>query len=104
MQLTKSMALELAPYGVRVNAIGPGAVKTDMLSDFADDGADQIAGRTPLGRLALPDEIASVASFLASEDSSYITGQCLYVDGGGSALNYALQKRNKDRNGSSGEV
>lgn len=104
LQLTKSMALELAPYGVRVNAIGPGAVKTDMLSDFAGDGADQIAGRTPLGRLALPDEIASVASFLTSEDSSYITGQCLYVDGGGSALNYALQKRNKDRNGSSGEV
>lgn len=93
LQLTKSMALELAPYGIRVNAIGPGSVKTDMLSDVAGDGLEKIYSRTPLGRLALPDEIAGVAAFLLGEDSSYITGQCIYVDGGRLALNYTMPKK-----------
>ena len=93
LQLTKSMALELAPYGIRVNAIGPGSVKTDMLSDVAGDGLEKIYSRTPLGRLALPDEIAGVAAFLLGEDSSYITGQCIYVDGGRLALNYTMAKK-----------
>jgi NAD(P)-dependent dehydrogenase (short-subunit alcohol dehydrogenase family) len=93
LQLTKSMALELAPYGIRVNAIGPGSVKTDMLSDVAGDGLEKIYSRTPLGRLALPDEIAGVAAFLLDEDSSYITGQCIYVDGGRLALNYTMPKK-----------
>ena len=90
LQMTKAMALELAPYGIRVNAIGPGSVKTDMLSGVAGDALDNIHSRTPLGRVALPDEIAGVASFLAGEDSSYITGQCIYVDGGRLALNYTM--------------
>ncbi len=93
LQMTRSMALELAPYGIRVNAIGPGSVKTDMLSGVAGDALDKIHARTPLGRVALPDEIAGVASFLAGEDSSYITGQCIYVDGGRLALNYTMPPR-----------
>ena len=93
LQLTKSMALELAPYGIRVNAIGPGSVKTDMLSNVAGDGLEKIYSRTPLGRLALPDEIAGVAAFLLGEDSSYITGQCIYVDGGRLALNYTMPEK-----------
>jgi len=93
LQMTKSMALELAPYGIRVNAIGPGSVKTDMLSGVAGDALEKIHSRTPLGRVALPDEVAGVASFLASEDSSYITGQCIYVDGGRLALNYTMPPR-----------
>ena len=87
------MALELATYGIRVNAIGPGSVKTDMLANVASDGLDKIYSRTPLGRLALPDEIAGVAAFLLGEDSSYITGQCIYVDGGRLALNYTMPKQ-----------
>ena len=91
--MTKAMALELAPYGIRVNAIGPGSVKTDMLSGVAGDALDKIHSRTPLGRVAQPDEIAGVAAFLAGEDSSYMTGQCIYVDGGRLALNYTMPPR-----------
>ena len=90
LQMTKAMALELAPFGIRVNAIGPGSVKTDMLAGVSGDKLDEIHARTPLGRVALPDEIAGVASFLASKDSSYVTGQCIYVDGGRLALNYTM--------------
>ena len=93
LQMTKAMALELAPYGIRVNAIGPGSVKTDMLSGVVGEGLEKIHARTPLGRIAQPDEIAGVASFLAGEDSSYITGQCIYVDGGRLALNYTMPPR-----------
>jgi len=75
LQMTKAMAIELAPFGIRVNAIGPGSVKTDMLEGVSGDKLDEIHARTPLGRVALPDEIAGVASFLASDDSSYVTGQ-----------------------------
>ena len=90
-QMTKSMALELAPYGIRVNGIGPGSVKTAMLASVVDNKAiNKIKKRTPMGRPALPEEIASVASFLASEDASYITGQIIYVDGGRLALNYLM--------------
>ena len=90
LQMTKAMAIELAPFGIRVNAIGPGSVKTDMLAGVSGDKLDEIHARTPMGRVALPDEVAGVASFLASDDSSYITGQCIYVDGGRLALNYTM--------------
>lgn len=97
-QLTKSMAIELAPHGIRVNAIGPGSVKTDMLSSVLgnSEAMDTIYSRTPLGRLARPSEIASVAAFLASADASYITGECIYVDGGRLALNYIMAPRDED--------
>jgi len=92
-QMTKSMALALAPHGIRVNAIGPGSVNTDVLKAVMDNqGAmKKIMSRTPLGRIADPDEIASIASFLASGDASYITGECIYADGGRLALNYVVE-------------
>src|SRR5216110_2978968 len=70
-QLTKVMALSLAPYGIRVNAIGPGSIMTDILKGVATDQAakNRLLSRTPLGRIADPDEIASVAAFLASKDA-----------------------------------
>ena len=91
-QLTKTMALELAPYGIRVNSVGPGSIKTNMLAGFAqdDEAIAKIHSRTPLGRIGHPDEIASVVAFLASKDASYITGECIYVDGGRLALNYTM--------------
>ncbi|MCC0037735.1 MAG: SDR family oxidoreductase [Brucellaceae bacterium] len=91
-QLTKAMALSLAPYGIRVNAIGPGSIMTDMLASVNDDPAakNRILSRTPLGRIGMPAEIAAIASFLASEDASYITGQTIYADGGRLPLNYTV--------------
>ncbi|MVA96376.1 glucose 1-dehydrogenase [Nitratireductor sp. CAU 1489] len=91
-QLTKVMALSLAPYGIRVNAIGPGSIMTDMLSSVNADPAarNRILSRTPLGRIGEPSEIASVAAFLVSDDASYITGQTLYADGGRLPLNYTV--------------
>ena len=91
-QMTKSMALALARHGIRVNAIGPGSINTDVLKSVNDNPAalDKIMSRTPLQRIGDPDEIASVASFLASRDASYITGTVLYADGGRLALNYTV--------------
>lgn len=91
-QLTKAAALGLAPYGVRVNAIGPGSIMTDLLkSVMADEaGRNRILSRTPLGRVGEPSEIASIAVFLASDMASYITGQTIFADGGRAALNYTV--------------
>jgi len=83
-QLTKAMALALAEYGIRVNAIGPGPVNTDLMKRVVSNTEKlaELLDRLPLGRIADPREIARVAVFLASDDSSYFTGQCLYPDGG----------------------
>lgn len=91
-QLTKSMALALARYGVRVNAIGPGSINTDVLKSVNDNPAalERIMSRTPLQRIGDPAEVASVASFLASKDASYITGTTIYADGGRLAMNYTV--------------
>jgi len=92
-QLTNVTALALADKGIRVNAIGPGSIMTDMLRGIiAGDAAagDRILSRTPLGRAGEPEEIAAVALFLASEDSSYLTGQTIYPDGGRLGLNYTV--------------
>jgi len=91
-QLTKSMALALAKHGIRVNAIGPGSINTDVLKSVNDnpEAMAKIMSRTPLQRIGDPDEVASVASFLASRDASYITGTTLYVDGGRLAMNYTV--------------
>ncbi|MEC9249750.1 MAG: SDR family oxidoreductase, partial [Pseudomonadota bacterium] len=93
-QMTKSMALALAKYGIRVNAIGPGSINTDVLKAVNDnpEAMDKIMSRTPLGRIGDPDEIASIASFLASKDASYMTGTTLYADGGRMAMNYTVPK------------
>jgi len=91
-QLTKVAALGLAQYGIRVNAIGPGSIATEMLAAVVSDAAarNRVMSRTPLGRLGEPAEIAAIAAFLASDDSSYITGQTLYADGGRLPLNYTV--------------
>lgn len=97
-QMTRSMALELAPLGIRVNAIGPGSIKTNMLAGVSGDPKAQakIMARTPMGRIGHPDEIAGVAAFLASEDASYVTGQTIYADGGRLALNYTMDPKAAD--------
>src|SRR5215467_6420141 len=91
-QLTKVMALSLAPYGIRVNAIGPGSIMTDILKAVATDkeAKRRLLARTPLGRIGEPDEIASIAVFLASSEASYMTGQTVYADGGRMGLNYTV--------------
>ena len=88
-QLTKAMALSLAPWGIRVNAVGPGSIATDMLEAVAagPEGRERILSRTPLGRVGEPAEIAAIAAFLASDEASYVTGQTIYADGGRLALN-----------------
>ena len=81
--LSKVLALELASYNIRVNAIAPGWVKTKFTEPWSDPKTvKQIEAEIPLGRWAVPDEIASVALFLASDASSYITGHTVVVDGG----------------------
>ena len=99
-QLTKVMALALAPHGIRVNAIGPGSIMTDILKAVATDrdARHRILARTPLGRIGEPDEIASIAVFLASPDASYITGETIYADGGRLALNYTVPVKDVDTN------
>ena len=96
-QLTKVMALSLAPYGIRVNAIGPGSIMTDILKAVATDkeAERRLLARTPLGRTGEPDEIASIAVFLASSEASYMTGETIYADGGRLALNYTVPVEEK---------
>ena len=91
-QLTKVMALSLADHGIRVNAIGPGSIATELAQSVLADPEKRRGAlcRTPMGRFGEPEEIGKVAVFLASEDSSYITGQTLYPDGGRLALNYTV--------------
>ena len=80
--LTKSMALELGPHGIRVNAVGPGWIRTGM--NPLDDPAQvaELEPTIPLGRVGLPEDVADVIAFLVSEDARYISGQTLFVDGG----------------------
>jgi len=91
-QLTVAMALALADKGVRVNAIGPGSIGTDMVKQLMVDDAVRrnIMSRTPMQRIGKPEEIASVAAFLASDEASYITGETINVDGGRMGLNYTV--------------
>jgi glucose 1-dehydrogenase len=94
-QLTKAMALGLAEHGIRVNAIGPGSIMTDMLTTVNADpeARHRLLSRTPLGRIGEVAEIAAIAAFLASDDASYITGQTIYADGGRLPLNYTVPVR-----------
>lgn len=80
--LTKSLAKELGPSGIRVNCVAPGVIDTDMLSQF--DRADRaaLAAQTPLGRLGRPEDVAEVVAFLSSDRSGFLTGQVIGVDGG----------------------
>lgn len=80
--LSKSLAMELAPSGIRVNCVAPGVVDTDMLSALPADVMDSLAEMTPMGRLGRPEDIAGAVAFFASEEASFITGQVLTADGG----------------------
>lgn len=90
--LTRSLALELAPHGVRVNAVNPSLTLTEMTAAFQQHEAlmEKILERIPLGRGAKPEEIASVIVFLASDDASFVNGVNLPVDGGVTASNGQL--------------
>lgn len=80
--LTRSLALELAPSGIRVNCVAPGCVETDMVRALGEETRAMLAEETPLGRLGRPEEIAEAVAFLASERAGFITGQVLTADGG----------------------
>ena len=86
--LTRAMAVELAPYHIRVNAVCPGPVFTDMLRAAVPTaaGRDELAAFAPLGRIGQPEDIAGAVLFLASSESEWCTGQALSVDGGLSIL------------------
>jgi len=80
--LTKALAKEVAAYGVRVNAVAPGFIETDMLKDLSDDFKAKILEHVPLARMGRVEEVAKVVKFLASDESKYLTGQTIVVDGG----------------------
>jgi len=92
-QLTRVMAIGLAEHGIRVNAIGPGTIATELARKAvlgSDAARHKLMSRTPMRRLGEPDEVAKVAVFLAGDDGSYMTGQTVYPDGGRLALNYTV--------------
>ena len=83
--LTKGMAIALAPYGIRVNAVGPATIDTDMVRQFLTDHPEQlrkILTRTPIGRMGTPDEVVGAVLYLASDWATFVTGSCLFLDGG----------------------
>lgn len=92
-QLTRSMAVQLARFGIRANAIGPGLIDNQpelKVWSKNPEGFESFMARTPLGRAGRPDEIAAVAAFLASDDASYVSGETIYADGGRLPLNLTL--------------
>ncbi len=95
MQLTKAMAISLAPLGIRVNAVGPGTIDTPLIKDVVKDEAfrNKVLSRTPLGRFGRPEEIANIVVWLLSPEASYVTGTTVYADGGRMPLNYVMPVR-----------
>jgi NAD(P)-dependent dehydrogenase (short-subunit alcohol dehydrogenase family) len=92
-QLTRVMALSLADHGIRVNAVAPGTIATELAKNAvlgSDEARARIMSRTPMKRLGEPEEIADVVAFLLSSASSYMTGEIVYVDGGRLTLNYTV--------------
>jgi NAD(P)-dependent dehydrogenase (short-subunit alcohol dehydrogenase family) len=92
-QLTRAMALALADRGIRVNAVAPGTIATELAKNAvltSDEARTRILSRTPMKRLGDPSEVAEVAAFLLSSAASYMTGEIVYVDGGRLALNYTV--------------
>jgi NAD(P)-dependent dehydrogenase (short-subunit alcohol dehydrogenase family) len=92
-QLTRVMALALADHGIRVNAVAPGTIATELAKNAvlgSDEAKARIMSRTPMKRLGEPSEIADVCAFLVSSASSYMTGEIVYIDGGRLTLNYTV--------------
>ena len=92
-QLTRVMALALADKGIRVNAVAPGTIATELAAKAvltSEEARQKIMSRTPMGRLGEPSEIADVVAWLASDAASYITGEIVTVDGGRMTLNYTM--------------
>ena len=92
-QLTRVMALALADRGIRVNAVAPGTIATELAKNAvlgSEEAKARIMSRTPLRRLGAPGEIADVVAFLLSDASSYLTGEIVYADGGRRVLNYTV--------------
>ena len=92
-QLTRVMALALAPHGIRVNAVAPGTIATELAAKAvltSDEARAKIMSRTPMKRLGQPAEIADTVAYLASDAASYITGEIIVVDGGRMTLNYTM--------------
>jgi len=91
-QLTRVMALDLADKGVRVNAVAPGTIATEMAQAVLADEATarRVMSRTPMGRFGEPAEVADAVAFLASDAASYITGEILFIDGGRLTLNHTV--------------
>ena len=91
-QLTKAMALALAPHKIRVNAVGPGTIVTPLIQDVIkdEDFRRKVLSRTPLGRFGRAEEVAAIVAWLASEEASYVTGETIIADGGRMSLNYMV--------------
>ena len=79
--LTRSLALEVAPSGIRVNCVAPGVIETDMVRVLGEETIRDLVEQTPLGRLGRPEDIAEAVVYLASDKASFVTGQVLAVDG-----------------------
>ena len=80
--LTRSLAAELAPSGIRVNCVAPGVIATDMTAPLGRETLAALAEETPMGRLGRPEDVAAAVAFLASDSAGFITGQVLTADGG----------------------
>jgi 3-oxoacyl-[acyl-carrier protein] reductase len=80
--MVKSLAKEVGPRGIRVNAVAPGYIATDMTATLSDDQRAQVKADTPLGRLGTPEDVSGVVAFLCSADAAFITGSVIRVDGG----------------------
>jgi 3-oxoacyl-[acyl-carrier protein] reductase len=82
ISFTRSLARELGPMGIRVNAVAPGLIETEMIAGMKKEMVESVIGSSALGRIGRVEEVAETVAFLASDRASYITGQCLVVDGG----------------------
>jgi NAD(P)-dependent dehydrogenase (short-subunit alcohol dehydrogenase family) len=79
---TRTAAIDLAPFGIRANVVGPGAIHTEEHAEAGEEARVQRGQVVPLGRVGYPEDVAGAVAFLASDDAAYITGQTIYVDGG----------------------